>query len=189
MSVPQLPDFDHGLRLGQGSMDAAELSECHGVLCGVLSVSPQSGAGDFIGRLRELQLLRQPGEAMRALLTELFHSTAAQLADEEMGFRLWLPEDREPLEERTEALAKWCTGLLTGLASRGELGLLSDEAGEAMKDLEQIARAGLSSGGGAGEAALEADERAFAEIVEYVRVVALMLREDLRGPEQGEAIH
>ncbi len=30
---------------------------------------------------------------------------------------------------------------------------------------------------------------AFAEIVEYVRVVALMMQEDFRGPAQHDAIH
>ena len=35
----------------------------------------------------------------------------------------------------------------------------------------------------------EEDETAFMEIVEYVRVVALMMREDFRGPAGDEAIH
>lgn len=35
----------------------------------------------------------------------------------------------------------------------------------------------------------EEDENAFVEIVEYVRIVALMMREDFRGPGQHEAIH
>lgn len=189
MGVPQLPDFEHSLRLGQGILDAAELAECHGVLCGFLAVSPQAGVEDFLGQLHALQLLDHPGQPLRAMLEELFAATVAQLEDEEMGFRLWLPDDREPLEERTEALARWCTGLLAGLASQGDLGALSGEAGEAVKDLEQIARAGLSAGGDGGAEARENDERAFTEIAEYVRVVTLMLREDFRGPDEGEALH
>lgn len=189
MSVPQLPDFEESLRLGQGTLDAAELAECHGVLCGLLAVSPQAGADDFFRQLHVLQLLDHPGEPLRGIFDELFRATVAQLDDEEMGFRLWLPEDREPLEDRAEALARWCTGLLAGLAAQGDLEGLSGEAGEAIRDLEQIARAGLSTGGQADAKAREADERAFVEIAEYVRVVAMMLREDFRGPEQGDAIH
>ena len=189
MSIPQLPDFEHSLRLGQGSFDAAELAECHGVLCGLLAVSPQAGTDDFVRELGALQLIEQPDEAIRAMLKELLHATSAQLTDEEMGFRLWLPNDREPLEDRTEALARWCTGLLAGMATQGNLQALSGEASEAVRDLEQIARAGLSAGGEAGSEAREEDEQAFVEIAEYVRVVVLMLREDFRGPEQGEAIH
>lgn len=189
MGSRELPDFEYSLRLGQGSLDAAELAECHGVLCGLLTVSRQAGAEDFFRELRELRLLDQPREAIRATLEDLFQATEAQLEDEEMGFRLWLPNDREPLEERTEALARWCTGLLAGLASQGDLDSLSGEAGEAVRDLEQIARAGLSVGGEADNEAMEEEERAFAEVSEYVRVVAMMLREDFRGPGQDEAVH
>ena len=35
----------------------------------------------------------------------------------------------------------------------------------------------------------EEEEQAFAEIVEYIRVAVLMLREDLRGPQAGDSIH
>jgi uncharacterized protein YgfB (UPF0149 family) len=189
MSSPQLPDFDHSLQQVQGSLDASELAECHGVLCGFLAVSPQAGADDFLRQLHSLHLMEEPGPVVRTMLTELFQATSAQLSDEEMGFRLWLPDDQEPLEERTEALSRWCTGLLAGLAIQGNPNALSGEVGEALKDLEQIARAGLSAGGEGGEQALEDDEQAFTEITEYVRVVAMMLREDFRGPQQGEPIH
>jgi uncharacterized protein YgfB (UPF0149 family) len=189
MSDPQLPDFEHSLRLGNGRLDAAELAECHGVLCGFLAISPQAGADDYIAQLFALQLVDQPDEVLRVMLDDLFRATVAQLDDEEMGFRLWLPDDSEPLEERTEALARWCTGLLAGLAIQGNIDTLTGEVAEAVGDLEQIARAGLSAGGEAEHESREEDERAFAEISEYVRVVAMMLREDFRGPEQGESLH
>jgi len=35
----------------------------------------------------------------------------------------------------------------------------------------------------------EDDEAALVEIVEYVRVVTLMMREDFRGPGSDDAIH
>ena len=59
--------------------------------------------------------------------------------DEEFGFVLWLPDDEESLEERTIALAQWCSGFLAGLASGGQLDALSEEAKEAIEDLQQIA--------------------------------------------------
>ncbi|HKJ18014.1 MAG TPA: UPF0149 family protein [Xanthomonadales bacterium] len=189
MNNPQLPDFENSLRIGQGQLDAAELAECHGVLCGFLAISPQAGPSDYMTQLDSLQLVDQPDEALRLVLDELFSSTVAQLEDDEYGFRLWLPDDSEPLEERTEALARWCTGLLAGLASQGSIEALRGEAAEAVGDIEQIARAGLSAGPAEDEDAREDDERAFTEIAEYVRVVTLMLREDFRGPEQGEPVH
>ena len=188
MSVPSLPEFERTIRLSQGNLDAAELAECHGLLCGLLCRETSGTANDFMSHLAAMQLVVTPGAALEAVLTEALESTAQQLEDEEFGFVLWLPDDEEPLEERTIALAQWCSGFLAGLASGGQLDALSKEAKEAIDDLQQIARAEISAPGeGAGES--EEDEVAFTEIVEYVRVVALMMREDFRGPGQDEAIH
>jgi uncharacterized protein YgfB (UPF0149 family) len=188
MSAPSLPDFERTLRLSQGNLDAAELAECHGLLCGLLCRKTDTTANDFMHHLAAMQLVNDPGAAMDAVLIEAHENTALQLADEEFGFVLWLPDDEEALEERITSLAQWCSGFLAGLASAGQLDALSEESKEAIEDLQQIARAEMSSTVQASDES-EEDETAYAEIVEYVRVVALMLREDFRGPEQDEAIH
>jgi uncharacterized protein YgfB (UPF0149 family) len=188
MSAPALPDFERTIRLSQGNLDAAELAECHGLLCGFLCREPDSTASDFMYQLAAMQLVVNPGAALSAVLTDAFDSTVRQLEDEEFGFTLWLPADEEALEERTIALAQWCSGFLAGLASGGQLDALSEEAKEAIEDLQQIARAEISPAGEDAEED-EEDETAFVEIVEYVRVVALMMQEDFRGPAQDEAIH
>jgi len=188
MSAPALPDFQRTIRLSQGNLDSASLTECHGVLCGVICRESGGTANNFMHHLVALKLLEKPSPALEAAFTELFEITAKQLEDEEMGFALWLPDDDELLEERTICLAQWCEGFLAGLASRGEFEALSDEAAEAIDDLQQIACAELS--------ALESDtqdneddEAALAEIIEYVRVVALMMREEFRGPGTEDLIH
>jgi len=188
MSAPPLPDFEHTLQLGQGNLDAADLAECHGLLCGLLCRSCGETAGDFLDQLQAMQLLVDPGAALSDAMVEAWGSTSQQLHDEEMGFELWLPSDDDSLEVRTIALAQWCSGFLAGLGSGGQLDALSDEAREAIDDLQQIARAELSAPQD-GVAESEEDESAYAEIVEYVRIVALTMREEFRGPDLGEAIH
>jgi uncharacterized protein YgfB (UPF0149 family) len=185
MTVPSLPDFERAVRLSQGNLDAAELAECHGLLCGLLCRKTDGTANDFITHLAAMQLLVNPASAIETVMEEAFECTKRQLEDEEFGFSLWLPDDDESLETRTIALGQWCSGFLAGLASGGQLDALSDEAKEAIEDLQQIGRAEISSG----KDESEEDEAAFAEIVEYVRVVALMMREDFRGPATDEAIH
>jgi len=190
MSAPSLPDFGRTLRLGQGNIDAAGLSECHGLLCGLVCRGAVDSADEFLDQAAAMQLVVEPADALRASLVEAWESTLAQLEDEYMGFRLWLPEDDEPLEERTIALAQWCSGFLAGLGSGGQLDALSEDSREAIDDLQQIARAEMSAGADAASGdGLEEDEAAYTEIVEYVRVVALTMREDFRGPTLGEAIH
>ncbi len=186
MSIARLPDFEHVLAIAQGNLDAAELAECHGVACGLLCRQADAGVDVFVGLLDMLELVSSPGTGLKISLQELLSSTREQLVDEDMAMNLWLPGDGEALEDRTAALAQWCSGFLAGLGSSGDdmLQTLSDDATEALRDLQQIAAADVTDTRGS-----EEDENAFVEIVEYIRVVTLMIREDLRGPDSQDMIH
>lgn len=187
MTAPSLPEFDRTIQLSQGNLDAAELAECHGLLSGLLCRDDTATASDFLHHLAAAQLVVNPGDALRQAMVELFEITSRQFEDSELGYHLWLPDDSEVLEERTLALAQWCAGFLLGVASGGEINTLSEEAREAVEDLQQIARAEISDAGVVEDS--EEDEQAFAEIVEYVRIVALMMKEDLRGPGRDDPVH
>jgi len=188
MSVPALPDFERALHLGGGTLDASALAECHGVICGLICRESAETANGCLGHLKSLQLLVDPDSAMQDLVVELHESTTKQMDDEEMGFGLWLPDDDEALEDRMIALARWCAGFLAGLACGGQFESLSEEAREAIDDLAQIGRAELTTPEGVDEES-EEDEEAFFEISEYVRIVALMMREEFRGPGSEDLIH
>lgn len=186
MSSAELPDFEHTLALAQGNLEAPEMAECHGVTCGLLCRMPDASLDTLIGLLDMLEIVNSPGSGLRMAFDDLLQATRAQLADIDMGFSLWLPGDSEMLEERTMALAQWCSGFLAGLGSSGDrtLNALSDDANEALRDIQQISRADVTDTSQSNE-----DETAFAEIVEYIRIVILMIREDLRGPDGGDSIH
>jgi len=186
MSSAELPDFEHTLALAQGNLEATDLAECHGITCGLLCRMPDASLDTLIGLLDMLELVKSPGSALRMALGDLLQATRAQLADVDMGFALWLPNDSEMLEERTMALAQWCSGFLAGLGSSGEdaLQAMSDDANEALRDIQQISRADVADTEESND-----DETAFAEIVEYIRIVILMIREDLRGPDGQDSIH
>ena len=64
MSVPSLPDFERTIRLSQGNIDAAELAECHGLLCGLLCRETSGTASDYMSHLAAMQLVVQPGAAL-----------------------------------------------------------------------------------------------------------------------------
>jgi yecA family protein len=186
-----LPDFHHVLLLSHGDLTAADLSECHGVLCGMICGDNGRTANDFLAHLDSLELEVVSGTAFHDVMVEAFESTTAQLADDELRFNLWLPDDEESLDERTDSLAHWCTGFLAGLGLGGPMQPLSKEAAEAMEDLQQISRAGFSVDVSDTEEGQqeEENEQAFFEIVEYVRVVTLVLREEMRGPKADDPIH
>jgi uncharacterized protein YgfB (UPF0149 family) len=186
MSTTHLPDFEHTLALTQGKLEASELAECHGVACGLLCRLPAATVDAYIDLLDMLELVKTPDEGLQMAFEELLNASKAQLSDEDMSITLWLPNDDEMLEERTMALSQWCSGFLAGVGSSGDetLQALSDEANDALKDIQQISTADVSDTNES-----EEDEMAFVEIVEYIRIVTLMIREDLRGPEQQDLIH
>jgi len=186
MNSARLPDFEHTLAIAQGNLDSPELAECHGVACGLLCRLPDASLDAYLGLLDMLELLKSPGTALRMSLEELLNTSMKQLLDEDMGLTLWLPNDDETLEERTMALSQWCSGYLAGIGSSGDdtLKVLSEEANEALKDLQQISLADVTDTDES-----EEDENAFVEIVEYIRVVILMIKEDLRDPDGQDLIH
>jgi len=185
--MASLPDFEHTLAMAQGNFDVRELSECHGVACGLLCRQPDSTFDAYMTLMKTLEIIVDaPAAGFHGTLEDLFTSSREQLADENMGLTLWLPEDSEILEERTMALSHWCTGFLAGLGGGGkeELTAMSEDANDALNDLAQIAKAEVLD-----TEESEDDENAYTEIVEYVRIVVYMIHEDLRGPDELDQIH
>lgn len=153
-------------------------AEFHGTVCGRLCAAPE---GATTGRLGHGQ---DSGED-EALLNQVKDEALNSLLDPEMGFSPLLPDDGEGLRQRVEALGKWCSGFVYGVATVEDVNLeeLSGEVQEVLRDLTQISRAGLTP-----DADAEADEEAYAEIVEYVRIGAqLVFMEIARRRGRAEA--
>jgi uncharacterized protein YgfB (UPF0149 family) len=186
METNRLPDFEATLAIARGQLEAPELAECHGVTCGLLCRFVDASLDAYLGLLDMLELVKEPGTDFKVVLEKLLNTTRLQLMDTDMGLSLWLPNDDELLEERTMALAQWCSGFLAGLGSSGDdqLQALSDESNDALKDLQQISMADVAD-----TLENEEDECAFVEIVEYIRVVVLMIRADLSAPGGRDLIH
>jgi uncharacterized protein YgfB (UPF0149 family) len=186
MPVQQLPDFEQTLAIANGQLDAIELSECHGAACGLICRHPHSQADLFLSLLNSLELLKDPEQSLAEQLVELYQATVSQLEDDQLRLVIWLPDDDEPLEDRTEALARWCTGFLAGLGSGSEFNedTLSEDVTAALSDIQQIAMAEMTSDGDSDE-----EEAALIEIIEYIRVVTLMMKEELSPPDSHDRLH
>ena len=93
-----------------------------------------------------------------------------------MEFELLLPEDEQPIDARTAALAQWCQGFLYGLGAGAvpDASELPGEVGEIVRDLIEISRAGVDAAQDE-----ESNEAAYAELVEFVRVGVQLLFEEL----------
>jgi uncharacterized protein YgfB (UPF0149 family) len=120
----------------------------------------------------------------------LYADTLGALRGGGMEFDLLIPEDEAPIEERIRALSLWCNGFLYGLGTTvaADPARLSTDAGEVVRDLTEITRAGVDAADGA-----EENEAALAELVEFVRVgVQLVFEEAGRQrlpPPSARSVH
>lgn len=170
-------ELDRALKRCGSSWGAAQT---HGLLSGRLAIG---GAESGFGWLS--QVLEGTGEAdagrreCEALLSALFESTYRQLSERLSEFEPLLPGDEDSTAARATALAHWCEGFLHGLVSaqHGEAlkeRLAAEPLADIIKDMLQITRAAVDD-----DSDTEADEEAYAEIVEYLRVAAQLAYEEL----------
>lgn len=174
--------FDELALMLSGYGDAIGASECHGILCGMLSCQIPLDAMTWATRMLSAELQEQQGaspassinEADKAMLEGLFGDTVRQMGDHDLGFQLLLPDDM-PLKTRTEGLAFWCEGYLYGLSLGGikEFNVFSEPVQDFSKDLVEISRLTHEDEDN------EENEVAFFDVVEYVRMGVLMLTDEL----------
>jgi uncharacterized protein len=140
----------------------SEAAEAHGTLAGSLCTAVSYRFEDW---LLEILPEGRAQAAAAAALREVYARTAQSLVD--LAFDLLLPEEEQPIDARTAALAQWCQGFLYGLGSRviQDASRLPGDAGEVVRDLREITRVGIDDSD-----SVESNESAFTELVEFVRV-------------------
>lgn len=159
----------------------SEVAESHGTLTGLLAAAPE---GDW--RQQWLRLCLQGGDQeaalslpanTRTLLDQVYDGTQASLADLRMSFEPVLPDDDGPMEARVHAVGQWCQGFLYGfsVARPGGHEGLPSQVKEVLEDMTRLAQVEAPDGQGD-----EGDESALTEIVEYVRVAAQLVHDELR---------
>ena len=168
-------------RVLAGERSLTDAAEAHGTLAGCLCAAASYRFEDWL--LEILPAGRAQPHAMSAL-EALYESTAGALAAPDVTFQPLLPEDAEPLDERTGALAAWCQGYLYGLGSGAgatqDVVDLPGEVGTVVSDLMAISHAAVDPGQGE-----EANEAAYAELVEFVRVGVQVVFEELAPLRQS----
>jgi yecA family protein len=173
------PAIDHDVlekRCG-ATWDAAQT---HGLLSGRLATAGSESGFEWLTQVLEGT---DPGNALRSecevMLSALFETTYRQLSERQSEFEPLLPDDQDGTAVRAAALARWCEGFLHGLVSSSHGDELRNRlAGEPLadiiKDMLQITRATVDESSDD-----EANEEAYAELVEYLRVAAQLTYEEL----------
>jgi hypothetical protein len=168
---PSVAFADVARALAAGA-SAVHPAEAHGCLCGALCLRPDYSLADWLDEI--LPDAVDPGGD--ASFGTLFAESAAVLSRPGMEFEPLLPDDEADLAERVTALAAWCQGFLYGFGASGTAAQtrLPDAVSEVLADLAQIAHAGA-----VGSESSEAEEEAYAELVEFLRAAVQIVYEEL----------
>lgn len=121
-------------------------------------------------------------------LTEFYRQLSESFDQANTLFSLWLPDDDDAFA-LADGIAEWTSHFLLGLGlAQPKLSQETDEVGEAIDDLDEIAKLGYDENDDK-EELLEAAE----EIVEYLRVVSLFLHSYFGKPQmltnEKETVH
>lgn len=171
--LPQFSELSDSLHKVDPHSHASQL---HGLICGFICTKGQD--------LNTLWKLVFPNAQINPdffeLLRELYDRSLQLLNNFSFEFDLLLPEEDIDINIRAESLGLWCQGFLIGLKQGGFIieNRPDDDVTEAMNDLTEISKISFGDITDDNE-----DEMAYMELVEYVRLSAVMIFQDLNSDE------
>ena len=153
----------------------ADGAEIQGTLCGMLC------GGMAVSERKWLDVLKDTmneGAAfapeLTVVLTDVFNELCQQLIEAEFSLNLMLPDDKAPINDRGLGLINWVQGFMLGFGLyQQNLMQCSEDVKEALQDFADISRM---------EEPMTEDEeseRALFEVVEYVKISALLCFNEL----------
>ncbi|WP_395344702.1 UPF0149 family protein [Ningiella sp. W23] len=150
-------------------------AEVHGILCGMLAGGMNV---DDHGWVEALADVINQGEAlsvdMQDVITELYNQICQQFIEPDFALKMCLPDDASPINERGQALTHWVQGFLLGFGlHQADLTKCSEDVKEALEDFSQIVRMDEQMSED------EESEQALFEVVEYVRISAMLCFNEL----------
>lgn len=178
--IPNLEALSNAL---QRLNTACSGSELHGVLTGLLA------GGARLNRQALIKALEVHTEADQAFDTQMVATvwqlqlqTLEELHASELLFAPLLPDDDEDLAARVQALSDWCQGFLVGFGTAvrpNDTRLHDESVRETLQDVVNIANVDTAA-----QDDDAADESAYAELFEFVRMAAIHLFEELAPLEE-----
>ncbi len=171
--------------LGQASAVVSP-SEAHGLLCGLLTVGKvQNMDGTLWVRAitSDLESDVQLAPDKAKVLSLLFNLTKEMFEELEFNFTLLVPEEDVALTARAEELGMWCQGYLSGLGL-GDINLDSiknDEVNDILHKISEISQIDYEH-----LDVSEADESAFVEVSEFIRIAVMSLHLEVLQYKQSD---
>ncbi|HSW93890.1 MAG TPA: UPF0149 family protein [Gammaproteobacteria bacterium] len=156
-------------------------AEMHGLLCGHIAGT----AGQMDAALQKLILGKNKNQEYRTALQQLYEMSYHQMSEFSFEFTLLLPDDDSDINTRTEALGLWCQGFLTGL-KQTNVPVEQREESDVTETINDFIEIGQVNYGDMADN--EEDETAYFELVEYVRLGALLIFNELNTSDPQKSV-
>ena len=142
-------------------------SELHGLLTGIVCVTNAPTEAEWQQILATLNVPKLSPEALDILTGEA-EDVAHALSEDELDYLPLLPDDEHVLQERVQALADWCAGVVLGFGlASGHI--RSDEL-ELIEHLQDVAAVEFEDSDND-----EEGEESYQELYEFVRLIPVSL--------------
>lgn len=154
-------------------------SELHGLLSGVACTGLKIRPDSIVNLTLKHLDVDSCSDRNRTAILAMYEVIEREMFSSDSSYAVFLPDDELDLSQRLRCLTAWCQGFLVGFgtaAAQQQVSRFSPETEEALKDIVNIANmADDSSADGEVDDDEEADEAAYAEIVEYLKVAVLLM--------------
>jgi yecA family protein len=150
-------------------------AEVQGILCGMLAGGMTLDDQHWIEALSDVTNQGEVFDAkLKNCITDVYDEVCQQFIEPEFALSMCLPDDASPINERGQALTHWVQGFLLGFGlHQADLTACSEDVKEALEDFTQIARMDEQMSED------EESEQALFEVVEYVRISAMLCFNEL----------
>jgi yecA family protein len=152
-----------------------DASEVQGILCGMLAGGMNIDDQEWIDALADVihqgELMPTPAQTA---IEHMFNKVCQELIEADFALSICLPNDTTPINERGAAFVNWVQGFLLGFGlHQNDLTACSPDTKEALEDFSDIAKMDEEMQSN------EESEQALFEVVEYVRIGAMLCFNEL----------
>lgn len=150
-------------------------AEIHGIICGMLAGGMTVDDQSWIEALADTVNQGDDfADELKDMIINVYNQICQQFIEPDFALVMCLPDDASPINERGQALMCWVQGFLLGFGlHQADLSKCSDDVKEALQDFTQISRMDEQMEED------EASEQALFEVVEYVRISAMLCFNEL----------
>ena len=163
-------------------------SELHGVLVGLMgagfSPDDKHHLEQTLASVEKAVGVQLQGELVD-IVSRLNLATLSAIVDTDYAFRILLPEDDDPIEQRLRSFSNWVTGFISGFTEgmtvqKAVSLAIEREVADVLKDFAAIAQVDTD------QVETEEAERQLEELVDYVRLAAVSIVQDAINQRESQ---